>query len=79
MNAAVDAGRIPASFGETIDHWYDRNIRRFGEPKTSGDDCHETIATQVGYLRDAGFADAKTVCAEKLWGVIIARKLRRTS
>jgi tRNA (cmo5U34)-methyltransferase len=78
MRAAVDDGRIPASFGRTLDHWYDRNIRRFGEPKTSGDDCHETIGTQVEYLRQAGFAHVETVWAEKLWAVIMALKARTT-
>ena len=78
MNAAIDAGRIPASFRQTLDHWYDRNIRGFGEPKTSGDDCHETLTTQVGYLQDAGFAQVETVWAERLWGVIKAGKFKRT-
>jgi hypothetical protein len=58
-----------------FDAWYDRNVRRFGEPKTSGDDCHETIAAQTEYLRSAGFEPVETVWAEKLWAVIVARKL----
>ena len=40
-----------------FDAWHDRNVRRFGEPKTSGDDCHETAAVQEEYLRAAGFRD----------------------
>jgi hypothetical protein len=65
-------GLIPASFKPVFDAWYDRNIRRFGEPRQSGDDCHETIAVQVQYLRDAGFAQVKTVWHEKLWALLRA-------
>lgn len=74
MNAAVAEGRIPESFGATLEHWHKRNILGFGEPKKSGDDCQETIAVQVGYLRDAGFERVTTVWAKKLWGVVAASK-----
>ncbi|HVT29007.1 MAG TPA: class I SAM-dependent methyltransferase [Lacipirellulaceae bacterium] len=79
MFAAVDAGRIPASFRQTLDFWQDRNIRRFGEPKQSGDDCHETIATQVGYLHDAGFDQVAVVWNQELWAIVVGRKVTRTS
>jgi cyclopropane fatty-acyl-phospholipid synthase-like methyltransferase len=74
MYAALDAGRIPESFRQTIDNWYGRNIRRFDEPKKSGDDCLETIETQVGYLREAGFASVEVAWADKLWAVVVAKK-----
>jgi hypothetical protein len=74
-NNAEERGLIPESFRPVFDAWYDRNVRRFGEPKTSGDDCHETIAAQTEYLRIAGFEPVETVWAEKLWAVIVARKL----
>ena len=54
MSSAIAEGRIPESFRATLDFWKDRNINRFSEPKKSGDDCHETLATQVGYLKDGG-------------------------
>ncbi|HEX5472335.1 MAG TPA: class I SAM-dependent methyltransferase [Lacipirellulaceae bacterium] len=79
MFSALDAGRIPASFRQTLDFWQDRNIRRFGEPKQSGDDCHETISTQVDYLQAAGFDQIDLAWNQELWAVIIARKLTRTS
>ena len=74
MNAAIADGRIPESFHATLDHWHDRNIRRFGEPKKSGDDCQETIETQIGYLREAGFASVELAWAAKLWAVMVAEK-----
>ena len=57
------------------DAWYDRNVRRFGEPKHSGDDCHETAATQEQYLRDAGFAHVETPWQCEMWGLLIGRKV----
>jgi SAM-dependent methyltransferase len=72
--AAERRGQIPASFRPMFEAWYDRNVRRFGEPKKSGDDCHETVATQVEYLRAAGFSDVRLTWGEKLWGVVAARR-----
>lgn len=74
MGSALDSKRIPDSFRQTLDHWRDRNIRRFGEPKKSGDDCLETLDTQLRYLRDAGFAQTETVWSNELWGVVVAGK-----
>jgi SAM-dependent methyltransferase len=74
MNSAMARGRIPTSFAPVFETWYDRNVRRFGEPKQSGDDCLETVAAQVGYLSNAGFAEAQTVWAKKLWAVIQASR-----
>lgn len=74
MFAAIDEERISESFRATLDEWHDRNIKRFDEPKKSGDDCHETAATQAGYLREAGFGQVEMIWTEKLWGVIEARK-----
>jgi len=74
MQQGLRSGQIPESFAPVLDAWYDRNIRRFSEPKKSGDDCQETIAVQREYLSKAGFADVETVWADKLWGVVVARK-----
>jgi SAM-dependent methyltransferase len=51
-------GQIPASFRPMFEAWYDRNVRRFDEARRSGDDCHETIGVQTGYLTHAGFESA---------------------
>jgi cyclopropane fatty-acyl-phospholipid synthase-like methyltransferase len=74
MQKALNSGRIPESFRKTVDQWRERNIGRFGEPKTSGDDCLETVATQLGYLQNAGFARVETTWAEELWAVLRADK-----
>ena len=69
-DAATAAGLIPESFRATFDAWYDRNIRRFGESKKSGDDCHETIQTQLGYLADCGFRSVSVPWQQELWAVL---------
>ncbi len=79
MRAAIANGDIPESFANTFDQWHDRNIRRFGDPKKSGDDCLETLDAQMSYLRDIGFRDVECPWAAKLWGVIVARKSSRIS
>jgi hypothetical protein len=75
MYAALEAGDIPESFRQALDQWRARNIRRFGEPKTSGDDCLETIAMQWDYLCKTGFTHVRTAWREQLWAVLAARKL----
>jgi tRNA (cmo5U34)-methyltransferase len=72
--AATERGQIPDSFQTTFEHWYDRNIRRFGEPKTSGDDCHETVRLQQKYLCDAGFTHTEIAWQREMWGLLIGRK-----
>jgi ubiquinone/menaquinone biosynthesis C-methylase UbiE len=74
MKAGQTAGLIPGSFQPVFETWYDRNIRRFGEPKKSGDDCQETIAAQTSRLRDVGFEDIDTIWAAHLWAIVLARK-----
>lgn len=74
MQGAIAAGHIPDSFRATFDQWHDRNIRRFAEPKKSGDDCQETIHTQVAYLSEVGFKQIETVWAKELWAVLLSHK-----
>ncbi len=75
MKSSIESGQIPASFQKTIDLWQDRNIRRMDEPKTSGDDCHETAQTQRGYLLDVGFQTAEFPWSKEMWGVLVGRKV----
>jgi len=68
------AGRIPASFRPVFEAWHDRNITHFGEPKHSGDDCHETVAAQETYLRAAGFRDVDLAWQTELWGILFGQR-----
>ena len=74
MKSAIADGRIPASFQATFDHWHERNIRNFGTPHKSGDDCQETAEVQQQYLRDAGFTQVETPWQHEMWGTLLGRK-----
>jgi tRNA (cmo5U34)-methyltransferase len=69
---ALARGQIPASFSPVFDAWHERNLRRFGQPKHSGDDCHETIVAQLSHLRGTGFSHVEAIWAEQLWAIVVA-------
>lgn len=70
MRAGMSSGKIPAIFHPAAQGWIDRNVTRFGEPKKSGDDCHETAAIQLDYFRTAGFREADVAWHRELWSVL---------
>jgi len=70
--ANFKAGLIPEDFAEVMENWKRRNIDGFDEPKKSGDDCHETIETQIGYLRDAKFKRVSAKWRKELWAIFEA-------
>jgi tRNA (cmo5U34)-methyltransferase len=72
MDEGLATGEIPACFGPMVSSWKHRNIEEFGAAKQSGDDCHETIATQIDYLRSAGFADAHVAWQQGMWALFAA-------
>lgn len=74
MQRQVASGAIPDIFHPALLGWIDRNVTRFGQPKKSGDDCHETVAAQLGYLRAAGFATCDVPWQRELWAVLRATK-----
>jgi tRNA (cmo5U34)-methyltransferase len=70
MRRGMASGAIPSIFHEALNGWIDRNVTRFGEPKKSGDDCHETVGEQLAYFRAAGFAIADCPWRHELWAVL---------
>jgi tRNA (cmo5U34)-methyltransferase len=70
MMGLMQAGTVPSNFNPALEKWIDRNVTRFGEPKKSGDDCHETIATQLDYLTQAGFAPADCPWRQSMWALL---------
>jgi SAM-dependent methyltransferase len=70
MRRSMTTGVIPPAFHAALEAWIERNVARFGEPKQSGDDCHETIETQLGYFRAAGFAAADCPWHREMWAVL---------
>ena len=74
MRRVCAAGLVTESFRGMCDKWIERNVKQFGQPRASGDDCHETIETQLGYLRDVGFARASSPWHEDMWAVLLGVK-----
>ena len=74
MESSVASGAIPTTFGEIVAKWTRRNLDEFGAPPESGNDCLETIETQVGYLRAAGFARVSVPWQRELWAAFVAQK-----
>lgn len=72
MQQQLALGAIPPSFAETLASWRQRNLVDFDRPRQSGDDCHETIETQLSYLQAAGFSKATTTWQHSLWAVFVA-------
>ena len=70
MQQQMAAGLIPAAFHGALEGWIERNVTRFGQPKKSGDDCHEAIEAQLEYFRAAGFAVADCPWRGDLWAVL---------
>ena len=74
MRSTMAEDAIPATMHPALEGWIDRNVTRFGEPKKSGDDCHETISAQLAYLRQAGFSTADAVWRQSLWALLRGKR-----
>jgi hypothetical protein len=70
MRRGMADGSIGEVFHPALYKWIERNVSRFGEPKKSGDDCHETIETQLGYFRAAGLASADCPWRKAMWAIL---------
>jgi len=70
MHRVSEAGLVPAAFRPAMLKWEERNVTRFGQPRVSGDDCHETVETQLGYFRAAGFARADCPWQKEMWAIL---------
>jgi len=70
MRRHMASNAIPAIFHDALHGWIDRNVTRFGQPKKSGDDCHETIAAQLAYFRSAGFTTTDSPWHRDLWAIL---------
>jgi SAM-dependent methyltransferase len=70
MRREMVSGAIPPAFHSARLGWIDRNITHFGQPKKSGDDCHETIAAQLAYFRSAGFTSTDSPWQKDLWAIL---------
>jgi SAM-dependent methyltransferase len=72
MRRLIQERKVPESMDEVLQGWIDRNVARFDQPRKSGDDCHETIAAQLDYFRQCGFASADAPWQRDLWAILRA-------
>jgi len=74
MRAGIADSRISPPMAVACEKWRERNIEQWDQPRVSGDDCHETTALQLAYLRTAGFETARAGWSHELWTVLVARR-----
>ena len=74
MHEAMDQGLVAESMCAALLGWEDRNVKRFGEPRSSGDDCHETVEAQCGYLSQVGFSTVEVPWQRDMWALFKAVK-----
>lgn len=66
----VDDSRVSETMRPMFEKWKDRNVTRFDEPRSSGDDCHETVTAQLAYLCDCGFRSVGVPWQQDMWAVM---------
>ena len=74
MHEVMDQGLVPESMRIALLEWEKRNVHQFGQPRSSGDDCHETLEVQCGYLGDVGFGSVTVPWREDMWAIFRASK-----
>jgi cyclopropane fatty-acyl-phospholipid synthase-like methyltransferase len=74
MQQLIDTQAVTPAMADALKGWQERNVARFGEPRASGDDCHETAAAQLGYFESAGFSETGVIWERELWSVLRGRK-----
>lgn len=74
MKNGLQTGDIPEEMRPILESWRDRNIRQIDQPKTSGDDCHETVNQQLSYLQAAGFTNTHNLWQKEMWAVMVGVK-----
>jgi hypothetical protein len=74
LRQIVDDGRVSDVMRPMFEKWNERNVTQFDVPRSSGDDCHETIEAQLAYLCDCGFRSVSSPWHQDMWAVLEAVK-----
>lgn len=69
-----EEGLVSEPFRRMCEKWEERNVKNFHVPRTSGDDCHETIQAQLAYLCDCGFRSVSSPWQKDMWAVLLGVK-----
>ncbi|HLJ12214.1 MAG TPA: class I SAM-dependent methyltransferase [Planctomycetaceae bacterium] len=79
MQRIIEAGLVSGPMSDALRKWEMRNVGQFGQPRQSGDDCHETVDAQLGYFRAAGFGAADAPWQKGLWALLRGVKCEATA
>ena len=74
MHKVMEADLVPVVMHEALLQWESRNVHQFGKVRMSGDDCHETIEAQLGYLTSCGFSTVDCPWQKDMWAILHAVK-----
>ncbi len=74
MQELIDAQAVTPAMADALRGWRERNVEQFGQPRVSGDDCHETAATQLAYFESAGLRETGVAWQRELWTVLKGRR-----
>jgi len=70
MQELIDTQAVTPAMADALRGWQERNVKQFGQPRVSGDDCHETAATQLGYFHSVGLRGTGVAWRRELWTVL---------
>ena len=76
----TESGIAPAfleDYRQFMDHfqkWKERNIDHADQPKTKGDDLHESVGSQLDMLKATGLIEVDVYFSYRLWHGIAGRK-----
>lgn len=74
MHNAMKSDSVPEVMHKALLQWESRNVHQFDKPRVSGDDCHETIEAQLGYLKNCGFSTVDCPWQKGMWAIFYAVK-----
>jgi tRNA (cmo5U34)-methyltransferase len=70
MRRIVAEGRVNETMHAMLLKWEQRNTVDIHKPRASGDDYHETLQAQLGYLKDCGFRSVTVPWQKQMWAVM---------
>ena len=75
MQRLIDTNAVTPAMADALRGWRKRNVEQFAEPRSSGDDCHETAATQLSYFEAAGLKNTGVAWQRELWSLLKGQRV----
>jgi tRNA (cmo5U34)-methyltransferase len=74
MESLIAARQVTPAMAEALIGWQRRNVDEFAQPRSSGDDCHETAQAQLKGYAAAGFIQTASLWQRDLWTLLSGRR-----